>query len=111
MLMVVWTNDAYNVWFQPFTHDERKDLVGDIEQAYASLVETDDYGCSGALINDMHVLTAAHCVQGTVFREKGGLKNVRLGEFNVRTDPDCIEEPNFLNCGDSALNVGVDKIW
>lgn len=38
-------------------------------------------------------------------------KNVRLGEFNVRTDPDCIEEPNFLNCGDSALNVGVDKIW
>uniref|UniRef100_T1GG04 Uncharacterized protein n=1 Tax=Megaselia scalaris TaxID=36166 RepID=T1GG04_MEGSC len=30
-------NDAYYEWFQPFTHDGIKDLVGDIEQAYATV--------------------------------------------------------------------------
>ena len=31
LMVLVWANDADNVWFQPFTNDGSKDLVGDIE--------------------------------------------------------------------------------
>ncbi|XP_036347747.1 phenoloxidase-activating factor 1-like, partial [Rhagoletis pomonella] len=38
-------------------------------------------------------------------------KLIRLGEFNVKTEPDCIEEPDYLNCADAALDIGYDRIF
>ncbi|XP_037942637.1 phenoloxidase-activating factor 1 [Teleopsis dalmanni] len=75
------------------------------------IYNTNEFGCSGALISTQHILTAAHCVLGNGVREKNGLKYIRLGEFNVKTEPDCIEEPNYLNCADAALNIGYDKLF
>lgn len=37
-------------------------------------------------------------------------KHVRLGEFNVKTEPDCIEEPNYLSCADAALDIAFEHI-
>ncbi|KAF2881991.1 hypothetical protein ILUMI_24172 [Ignelater luminosus] len=55
--------------------------------------------CSGALINDRYVLTAAHCADNNLF-------SVRLGEHNVKTEEDCF---NSGDCADSPVNIEIQK--
>ncbi|XP_019541656.3 CLIP domain-containing serine protease B8 [Aedes albopictus] len=62
--------------------------------------------CEGALISNSFVVTAAHCLAGSMLQKVGDLKFVRLGEYDVQNDPDCIIiNDQYLECTDGIIDV------
>lgn len=52
-----------------------------------------------------------HCVKGETLENAVTLKYVRLGEFDISNDTDCIQELNGqLDCTDPPVDYSIEKI-
>ncbi|XP_077295761.1 phenoloxidase-activating enzyme-like isoform X1 [Arctopsyche grandis] len=77
---------------------------------YKTSRNTIQLSCAASLISSKYVLTAAHCVYGTVYVNVGTPTHIRLGEFDTTTNQDCIIVVGDEDCNDEHSSIPIEKI-
>jgi hypothetical protein len=67
----------------------------------------DKFTCGSSLISSRYVLTCAHCITNLPHGYR--VMAIRLGEFDIRTNPDCDPE-NFDDCNPPFVDMEVDEL-
>lgn len=68
------------------------------------------FHCSATLISHNFVITAAHCIYGKSIYKQWIPKEIRLGEWDMRTSIDCIGDVDDFECADPSLDVLIRRI-
>ncbi|KAL7011193.1 hypothetical protein ACKWTF_014146 [Chironomus riparius] len=78
------------------------------ESPWMVYFEVKGHRCGGAMIDDYHVLTAAHCfdrIKYSEFKNTRKLREalkIRIGEWKTESDPDCGEDVSDEVCDTTA---------
>ncbi|KAJ0175735.1 hypothetical protein K1T71_008894 [Dendrolimus kikuchii] len=74
---------------------------------YLTSTQNISYKCGGTLINQRTVLTAAHCLTGAALKKVGALVTVRLGEYDIQTEIDCLAGA----CADPPQEIAIQGAY